>query len=216
MKILLNRPSRENWPSGARRHFVPIRKKVGKADPWLDRAAESGGLIPGGREWTHFYQFRPISPTRPWFFLDRVSIDTADRNCEGKEKSVRRIKDRPPGYYCIREGTASYSARRKIRLLELRVRIYEAIIQTGTPNRAARDERISILFFLRGGSRSFRTRSVGTKRRLRAFTLVSLRRHAGIDPRRAYHAPLIPPGDWIPPLASLLLAFLIFAVGNAP
>lgn len=161
MKILLNRPSRENWPSGARRHFVPIKKKVGKADPWLDRAAEGGGLIPGGREWTHFYQFRPISPTRPWFFLDRVSIDTADRNCEGKEKSVRRIKDRPPGYYCIREGTASYSARRKIRLLELRVRIYEAIIQTGTPNRAARDERISILFFLEeGADPSERDRSV--------------------------------------------------------
>lgn len=53
-----------------------------------------------------------------------------------------------------------------------RVRIYEAIIQTGTPNRAARDERISVPE-AGGGSRSERDRSE-QKRRLRAFTLVSL------------------------------------------
>lgn len=106
-------------------------------------------------------------------------------------------------------------------VLELRLWIYEAIIQTGTPTtlQPGRDERISILSRFEGFARCSRRRSVGTKRRLRAFTLVSgNERHAGIDPAattRAY-ASLIP-GDWIPLSLIFLvlsLGFLIFTVGN--
>ena len=196
---LTKRKKKESW-----RRSDPIRDSIERREPgWggVRKGMDTFLSVPA-----HFTGSPLISPRSridPWLHR-RLTEITKGKKRRGRG---RRIKDWPLGYYCTKkreEGTARYSGPRAdedtvARVTRLNLRSYNS---NWHPNRVPRDERISILFSARAeGSPilpsflpSFfpferdRSEQRGGCARLPSFS--GDERHAGIDPRRAYHARL--------------------------